>query len=154
VQKGRLTLHQHGIVLARPLTRALVVAGAGLALVSHGWPVSPLGAAALALAAVVALRAVWRWERTVAIVTQQELRLSRGTLRRRTRTVSRAAIGPVEVEQSLFGRLFDYGTVFAGGLELRAVARPRELARLLAQLPGTSGRRDTESGLPLAARHR
>lgn len=127
----RLDARPHGIVLAGPLARALVFAAAGGALFALGWPVSPLGALPLATAAAIALRAVWRWERTRVIVTRDELLVVTGTLRRRAATVPLSRIGPVEVEQGVFGRLLGYGTLVAGDLELRHVARPRAVARLL-----------------------
>ena len=40
-------------------------------------------------------------------------------------------VGAIEVEQTLPGRLFGYGTVTAGELEISYVSRPRELTRLL-----------------------
>jgi hypothetical protein len=40
-------------------------------------------------------------------------------------------VGAVEVEQSPLGRLFGYGTVIAGNLEIPYVPRPSEICRLL-----------------------
>jgi hypothetical protein len=127
----RLDARPHGIVLAGPLAKALVLAGAGGALLALGRPLAPLGALPLALAAAIALRAVWRWERTRLLVTDDEVRVVSGTLRRRAASVSRGRIGPVEVEQSLVGRVLGYGTLVAGDLEVPYVARPGEVARLL-----------------------
>jgi uncharacterized membrane protein YdbT with pleckstrin-like domain len=111
-------------VLARPLLKALALAALGVVLLARGLPVSPLGAASLAVGAVVALRAVWRWERTRIVLADGQLVVVHGTLRRRTA----AARGAVEVEQTLLGRLLGYGTVTAGELEVPYVARPDELA--------------------------
>jgi membrane protein YdbS with pleckstrin-like domain len=127
----RLDTRPHGVVLARPLAKALVLAAAGGVLVTLGWPVSPVGALAVATAALVALGAVWRWERTRVVVTSDELRVVSGTLRRRSASVALSRVGPVEVEQGLAGRLFGYGTLVAGDLEVPHVARPRAVARLL-----------------------
>jgi uncharacterized membrane protein YdbT with pleckstrin-like domain len=118
-------------VLALPLAKALVLAAAGGVLLALGWPVSPFGALPLALAAVIALRAVWRWERTRVVVTGEELRVVTGTVRRRATTVALSRIGAVEIEQGLLGRVFGYGTVVVGELEVPYVARPRTVARLL-----------------------
>lgn len=124
MERGAHAARRHAIVLARPLTKALVLAGLGAALVVQGWPLSPAGAAAVVLAALVALRAVWRWERTRIVVAGGQLAIVYGTLRRRTAS---ARIGAVEVEQTVLGRLLGYGTVVAGELEIPFVARPRDL---------------------------
>ena len=100
---------------------------AGAALVFAGWPFSLAGAAALSVAAVSALRAVWRWERTRILVTDERLVVLEGTLRRREAAVSLASVGAVEIEQSLLGRILGYGTVVVGELEIRHVPSPRDL---------------------------
>jgi uncharacterized membrane protein YdbT with pleckstrin-like domain len=127
----RLDVRPHGVVLAWPLAKALVLAGVGGVLLALGWPVSPLGVLPLAVAAAIALRAVWRWERTRLVVTDDELRLITGTLRRRAATVALSRVGPVEVEQGILGRLLGYGTIVAAELEVPYVSRPAEVARLL-----------------------
>lgn len=109
----------------------MALSGMGCAAVLVGWPATPVGAVALALGAGVALRAVWRWERTRIVVTGDELAVVDGTLRRRKAAVQLARMGTVEVEQSLPGRVLGYGTVVAGDLEIPYVARPRELAAIL-----------------------
>jgi uncharacterized membrane protein YdbT with pleckstrin-like domain len=128
----RLDRRRHGIVLARPFARAFALAAAGVAAVAAGWPVSLPGPFLLLLAAGMALDAVWRWERTHVVVTTEKLFVVHGTVRRRAAAVRLARVGPVEVEQSLPGRLLGYGTVIAGGLEIPYVSEPRELARLVA----------------------
>ena len=85
----------------------------------------------LGLAAVVALRAVWGWERTRVVVTSEKLFVSYGTLRRRAASVRLNRVSTVEVEESALGRLLGYGTIVAGELEIPYVARPREVCRLL-----------------------
>src|SRR5207248_2803446 len=60
---------RHGVVLARPFTKALVLAGAGGILVAQPWPLLVPGAVLVLLGALLALRAVWRWERTHLVVT-------------------------------------------------------------------------------------
>jgi uncharacterized membrane protein YdbT with pleckstrin-like domain len=122
---GRMEARRHAIVLARPFGKALVLAALGAVLLLRGIPLSPLGAASLAVAALIALRAVWRWERTRIVLADGQLLVVHGTLRRRTAS---ARAGAVEVEQTLLGRLLGYGTVIAGELEVPYVARPRELA--------------------------
>ena len=127
----RLDARPHGIALARPVAKALLLAGVGGALLAAGPPAAVLAVVPLAIAAGIALRAVWRWERTRVVVTHEELRVVTGTLRRRSATVALGRVSAVEVEQGVLGRLLGYGTLVAGDLELPHVARPRAVARLL-----------------------
>ena len=122
---------RHGAALARPFAQALALAGAGVVLVVHGWPVSPAGALALALGALVGVRAAWRWERTRIVITRDRLLLLEGTVRRRVSAVRLSRVSSVEIEQSVPGRLLGYGTLVAGELAIPFVARPHELARVL-----------------------
>jgi uncharacterized membrane protein YdbT with pleckstrin-like domain len=123
--------HRHGIALARPLLRALALALAGAACFLAPWtPVAVLGAALLALAALVAVAGVARWDRTHLFVTGNALVVEHGFLSRRTASISLS--GTVfEVERTLLGRILGYGTVIAGELEMDYV--PRRLTRLLQQ---------------------
>jgi membrane protein YdbS with pleckstrin-like domain len=128
----RLDRRRHGIVLVRPFGRALLLAAAGTAAVAAGWPISLPGPFLILLGALVALRAVWRWERTHIVVTTEKLFVVHGTLRRHAAAVRLGRVGAVEVEQSLLGRLLGYGTLIAGDLEISYVSEPREVARLVA----------------------
>lgn len=131
-----LESRRHGIVLARPLGWAIVLAlGGGFAL-SRDWPFPLVGAAALALAAVIALRAVWRWDRTHLVVTTDKLFVAYGILRRRAATVRLSSIEALELEQTLVGRLFGYGTLAAGTLEVTYVPAARQVCRLVDELLG------------------
>jgi uncharacterized membrane protein YdbT with pleckstrin-like domain len=123
--------HRHGIALARPFLRALVLALAGAACFLAPWSVvAVLGAALLALAALIAVAAVLRWDRTHLAVTGSALVVEHGLLSRRTASISLK--GTVfEVERTLLGRILGYGTVVAGELEMDYV--PRRLMRLLQQ---------------------
>jgi uncharacterized membrane protein YdbT with pleckstrin-like domain len=123
--------HRHGIALARPLLRALALALAGAACFLAPWTaVAVLGAVLLALAAVIAVVAVTRWDRTHLAVTASALVVEHGFLSRRTASISLK--GTVfEVERTLPGRILGYGTVVAGELEMDYV--PRRLTRLLQQ---------------------
>ena len=127
----RLDARPHGVVLARPLTRSLALAAAGGFLVAVGPPAAIAAVVPLAAAAAIALRAVWRWERTRLLVTEEEIRVVSGGVRRRSASMALARVGAIEVEQGLAGRLLGYGTLVAGELEIPHVARPREVARLL-----------------------
>jgi uncharacterized membrane protein YdbT with pleckstrin-like domain len=129
-----LEARRHGIVLVRPLGRAVALAIAGGYGLLRGWPWSLAGALLAAAAAAVALRAVWRWERTRVVVTTEKLCVVRGTLRRRAASVRLSRVATVEIEQSLLGRLLGYGTLVAGELELDHVPKPRRVYRLVERL--------------------
>jgi membrane protein YdbS with pleckstrin-like domain len=129
-----LDCRRHGIVLLPALLRGLVIAVAGGFLVSLGWPFPVAGAALVAAAAFSSLRAVWMWERTRVIATDERLALVRGTFRRRTAAVRLQRVGAVEIEQSVLGRLFGYGTLIAGPLEITHVPQPRTLDRLVSSI--------------------
>ena len=124
-------VRRHGIVLVRPLGRALVLALLGAAALLGGWPVSAVGAALLLVAAAGAIAAVWRWHRTRVVLTTDMLFVVHGTLRRRAAAVRLAKVQTVEIEQTLFGRLLGYGTIVAGDLEISCVASPAEVHGLL-----------------------
>jgi uncharacterized membrane protein YdbT with pleckstrin-like domain len=131
-----LEARRHGIVLARPLVFAVVIASAGGALTTARWPVSVLGALLVGLGALVALRAVWRWERTKVVVTTDKVFVVAGTWRRRARAVRLAAVEAVELEQTLAGQLLGYGTVVVGPLALDHVPKPKNVYRLVERLAG------------------
>lgn len=122
---------RHGVVLVRPLGRALVLAMLGSVAFLGGWPVSAAGAAFLCIAAIGAVVAVWRWDRTRIVLTGDKLFVVHGTLRKRAAAVRLARVQTVEIEQSALGRLLGYGTVVAGDLEISCVARPGEVHGLL-----------------------
>jgi uncharacterized membrane protein YdbT with pleckstrin-like domain len=131
-----LEARRHGIVLARPLFWAVVLAGAGGVLATLPWPASLVGIVVVAVAAVVALRAVWKWERTRVVVTTEKVFVVNGTLRRRARAVRLAAVEAVELEQSFAGQLLGYGTVVIGPLALEHIPRPKRLYHLVERLAG------------------
>ena len=123
--------HRHGVALARPFLRSLLLALAGAACFFAPWTVvAAVGAALMALAAFLAVVAVVRWDRTHLAVTGSALVVEHGFLSRRSASIS--LNGTVfEVERTLLGRLLGYGTVVAGELEMDYV--PRRLTRLLQQ---------------------
>ncbi len=123
--------HRHGVALARPFLRALLLALAGAACFLAPWPVvGILGAALLGVAALIAVIAVTRWDRTHLALTRNALVVEHGVLSRRTASIS--LNGTVfEVERTLLGRILGYGTLVAGELEMDYV--PRRLTRLLQQ---------------------
>lgn len=131
-----LEARRHGIVLARPLFWAIVLAGAGGVISTLPRPFSLGGAAVVALGALVALRAVWKWERTRVVVTTEKVFVVGGTWRKRARAVRLAAVEAVELEQTFPGQLLGYGTVVVGPLSLDHVPKPKSLYRLVERLAG------------------
>ena len=131
-EEVRLDERRHAIVLAGPFVRALALAAGGACGFVLGWPLSAVGAVLLAIGAAIAVQAVWRWDRTHVVLTTEKLFVVHGTVRRRAAAVRLERVGPVEVEQSLLGRLFGYGTVVAGDLEITHVPDPRRLVERLA----------------------
>ena len=127
---------RHGVVLARPLGQAVVLALSGGILIGQPWPLQLPGAALVIVAAAIGLRAVWRWERTHLIVTTEKVFLVGGTLRRRSSAVRLRSVENLELEQSLPGRLLGYGTLVAGPLEIDHVPEPRAVYRLVERLAG------------------
>lgn len=129
---------RHGVVLVRPLGRALLLALLGAIAFLGGWPVSAAGAALLCIAAIGAVAAVWRWDHTRVVLTGEKLFIVHGTLRRRAAAVRLEKVQTVEVEQSALGRVFGYGTVVAGDLEISCIAKPGQMHGLLTRaLTGT-----------------
>ena len=121
--------HRHGIVLLRPLVRSLLLAAAGAACFLAPWrPAVFAGAALLAVAALLVVVAVARWDRTHLELNATALVVEYGFLRRGTASVSLNAT-VFEIERPLFGRLLGYATVVAGDLEIEAV--PRRITRRL-----------------------
>jgi uncharacterized membrane protein YdbT with pleckstrin-like domain len=125
-------VHRHGIVLARPLLRALLLAAAGAACFLAPWSAAAAaGAVLLALAAALAVVAVARWDRTHVVLAGDTLQVVHGVLHRSTVSVALTPGSAVEIDRSLLGRVLGYGTVVAGELEIECV--PRRLASVLQQ---------------------
>jgi uncharacterized membrane protein YdbT with pleckstrin-like domain len=125
---------RHGIVLVRPLARALLLALCGIVGLAVGWPGTLAGGVLVVAAAGYALAAVLRWDRTHVVVTADKLFVVHGIVRRRAAAVRLAKVSTVEVEQSLLGRLLGYGTVVAGDLEIDCVPRAQEVSALVQRL--------------------
>jgi membrane protein YdbS with pleckstrin-like domain len=130
-EEVRLDERRHAVVLAGPFLRALALAVGGVAGFVLGWPLSAVGVVMLVLGALIAVRAVWRWERTHVVLTTEKLFVVHGTVRRRAAAVRLERVGAVEIEQNLAGRLLGYGTVVAGDLEITHVPEPRRLVERL-----------------------
>jgi membrane protein YdbS with pleckstrin-like domain len=131
----RLQARPHGAALARPLARPLVLAGLGTALVVAGlpvaWPLGALGAGALVVSAVLALAAVWRWDRTRLVLTSEKLFVVYGIAARRAAAVRLGRVPALEFEQGVVGRVLGYGTLVAGDFEVPYVPDPRRVRSLL-----------------------
>jgi uncharacterized membrane protein YdbT with pleckstrin-like domain len=127
----RLEERPHFAALLRPMARSLALALLGAILVLTA-PASLglVGAFLLAAAAVLALAAVWRWDRTQLVVTTDKLFVVYGIAQRRAAAVRLARVGPVEMEQSVLGRALGYGTVIAGDLEIPFVPDPGRVCSL------------------------
>ncbi len=132
VDTPQMETHRHGIALAaavpaRAPPRARAAPRASLL---RGRSSRSVGAVLLAVAALIAVVAVARWDRTHLSVTGSALVVEHGLLSRRTASISLK--GTVfEVERTLPGRILGYGTIVAGELEMDYV--PRRLTRLLQQ---------------------
>jgi uncharacterized membrane protein YdbT with pleckstrin-like domain len=131
-----LDARRHGVVLARPLTQALVLAGSGALLLVQPWPLQLPGAALVVVGALLSLQAVWRWERARLVVTTEKLFVVDGTLRRRASAVRLRSVENLELEQTLPGRVLGYGTLVAGPLEIEHVPHARNVLRLVERLAG------------------
>ena len=131
-----LDARRHGVVLARPLAQALLLAAAGGVLLALPWPSQVPGALLVIAGALLTLRAVWLWERTRLVVTTEKLFVVSGTLRRHASAVRLRSVENLELEQSLPGRLLGYGTLTAGSLEIDHVPEPRDVYRLVERLAG------------------
>jgi uncharacterized membrane protein YdbT with pleckstrin-like domain len=125
----------HGAVLARPIFRSTLLALLGIAALLVPYAAAAgVGAVLIAAGALFTLRAVWQWERTHLVVTTEKVYLLNGTLHRRTKAVRLQMVDAVEVDQSLVGQLFGYGTVVVGPLRVGHIARPSEVCHLVERL--------------------
>lgn len=124
----------HSAALAGPLVRALVLTVFGAVLVLGGsaltWGLGAAGALLLAVAALLTLLEVWRWDRTHVVVTTEKLFVVSGLAQRRAAAVRLARAGVVEMEQGTLGRVLGYGTITAGNLEIPYVADPDRVCSL------------------------
>jgi uncharacterized membrane protein YdbT with pleckstrin-like domain len=125
----------HGAVLARPIFRSLLLVVLGIAaMVVPFAPAAAVGALLIAAGAFFTVRAVWQWERTHLVVTGEKVYLLHGTLHRRSKAVRLQLVDAVEVDQSLVGQLFGYGTVVVGPLTVGHIAHPGDVCRLVERL--------------------
>jgi uncharacterized membrane protein YdbT with pleckstrin-like domain len=123
LQEGETVVHQttvHWIVYGRAvfwLVVAAVLYVASMRALDADY-VKPLHLAALAavvLAVLDALRALMRRMSTELAVTSLRVISKTGIIRRRTFEMNRSKIESVLVDQSILGRLFDFGTIIIKG---------------------------------------
>ena len=134
-EEVRLDARPHGVALVRPLFRPLLLAALGAVLVIVGtglhWGLALAGAAALGLASLSALRAVWRWDRTRLVLTTEKLYVVYGLARRRAAAVHLSRVPALEFEQGIAGRVLGYGTLVAGDFEVPYVPEAGRVRKLL-----------------------
>jgi membrane protein YdbS with pleckstrin-like domain len=122
------------------LVLAALVAAAWLALEQPTlWRAGAGVAATVAgVAALRALRVVWRWDHTRLAVTESQLVVSTRGVRTRTLQLPLGSLQELSVDQTLAGRLLGYGTLVvrdAGGRRgLAYVPHPAEVSGLIMRL--------------------
>jgi hypothetical protein len=117
----------------------VAVCGGGVYLTSQAgglWRVLGLPLAAMAVIAVLgALRAVWRWDRTILAVTSEQIVLVRGGSRRSAVSLPLDDVRRLGVDQTVPGRMLGYGTLILADGESRRgfafVPHPAEVGRLI-----------------------
>jgi uncharacterized membrane protein YdbT with pleckstrin-like domain len=97
-------------------TPAILLALCSLASLLVGVGIGWIAAIVFALAAIVAFVPAWlrRWTTEIA-VTDRRVILKRGLIRRHTVEMNMQKVESVDVDQTLIGRLFDYGNVTIRG---------------------------------------
>jgi uncharacterized membrane protein YdbT with pleckstrin-like domain len=130
-ERIRFEERPHAAALMRPLGRSFVgaIIGAILVLAAPS-SLGLIGAFLLGIAALSGLAAVWRWDRTQFVVTSEKLFITYGIAQRRAAAVRLARVRPVEMKQSVAGRMLGYGTVIAGELEIPYVPDPDKVCSL------------------------
>ena len=127
-------VRRHGVVLLRPFLWALTLLVVGLFLLALPWPVPVVAPVVMAIGAVSAIAAVWRWDRTRFVVTTEKVFLVQGVTRKRASAVRLRGLRSISLEQSVLGRMLGYGTLHAGPLEVEHVPRARQARDLVERL--------------------
>jgi uncharacterized membrane protein YdbT with pleckstrin-like domain len=117
------TIYTPAILLALAALAALLAAFSAADLVNIGW----FAAVVFGLGAIVAAVPAWfrRWTTEIA-VTDRRIILKRGLVRRHTVEMNMQKVESVDVDQTLTGRLFNYGTV-----TIRGTGRSFETLRMI-----------------------
>lgn len=130
-----LIARRHGIVLAGPIVRSVLLAVTGVFLLTLPWVAAAgLGALVIAVAAAFTFWAVWQWERTRLVVTTEKVYVVDGLLHRRAKAVRLGVVDAIELEQTLLGQLLGYGTVIVGPLCVGHVPEANQVCRLVERL--------------------
>jgi uncharacterized membrane protein YdbT with pleckstrin-like domain len=123
------TVYAPAALLAICALASAVAAGSYSHVTSIGW----FAATIFALAAVVVFVPAWlrRWSTEIA-VTDRRIILKRGFVRRHTVEMNMNKVESVDVDQTLIGRIFDYGNVTIRGTgssfeKLRMIDSPLKL---------------------------
>jgi uncharacterized membrane protein YdbT with pleckstrin-like domain len=123
------TIYMPAVLLAICALASLLGAMSYADMVNIGW----FAAIVFALAAVVAFIPAWfrRWTTEIA-VTDRRIILKRGLIRRHTVEMNMQKVESVDVDQTLIGRLFNYGNVTIRGTgssfeSLRMIDAPLKL---------------------------
>ncbi len=82
---------------------------------SVSWPADVVGLVLLAAALFMLFRAWFEWWTTEIAITNRRIILKRGFIRRDTAEMHMEKVESVDVNQSFFGRVLDYGDVTVRG---------------------------------------
>ncbi len=106
------TTYRAAILLAICALASLLAGASYAEMVNSSW----FAAIDFAVAAIVAFLPAWfrRWTTEIA-VTDRRIILKRGLIRRHTVEMNMQKVESVDVDQTLFGRLFNYGNVTIRG---------------------------------------
>ena len=123
------TIYTPAILLAILALGSLAVGVSSAQWVDVGW----VAALVFAVAAVIAFVRAWfrRWTTEIA-VTDRRIIFKRGLIRRHTVEMNMQKVESVDVDQTLIGRLFNYGNVTVRGVgstfeTLRMIDAPLKL---------------------------
>jgi uncharacterized membrane protein YdbT with pleckstrin-like domain len=106
------TVYTPALLLALCALAALIAGSIYTDMVNIGW----FAAIVFALAAIVAFVPAWfrRWTTEIA-VTDRRVILKRGLIRRHTVEMNMQKVESVDIDQTLAGRLFNYGNISIRG---------------------------------------
>jgi uncharacterized membrane protein YdbT with pleckstrin-like domain len=123
------TTYKAAILLAICALASLLAGASYAEVVNISW----FAAIAFAVAAIVAFLPAWfrRWTTEIA-VTDRRIIIKRGLIRRHTVEMNMQKVESVDVDQTLIGRLFNYGNVTIRGTgssfeKLRMIDSPLKL---------------------------
>ncbi len=135
--------HLHGVIYARPV--AILMVGIALmafakALAGTEGVLIAVGGLLVTLAGVVGLLRAWIRHLTTEIAaTTRRFVVKRGLVRRNAREIQAWQIESVVIDQSILGRLLDFGSIVVAGTgasldPVKPVAAPLELRKAIDQI--------------------